>query len=273
MALLSSQGSTASSMEKKTGGNLEIRGWLDASKERTEIDLKLQLLLASFDPPQMDGVSWQRLADQDWQESWKRHFKPQIIGNRLLVLPSWLSQPADTLDRLIIHMDPEMAFGSGSHESTRGCLEALERCAHQGGLTSLLDLGTGSGILAIAGVLLGADQVTATDFDPIAVETSQKNGRINQVADKMEVLLTSDVPPGPFQTIVANILAPVLIDKAGEISHSLLPGGSLILSGILETQATEVCEAYRAHGFVNIEIFHLGEWVTIQAEKNEGGGC
>ncbi|MBF0195843.1 MAG: 50S ribosomal protein L11 methyltransferase, partial [Magnetococcales bacterium] len=212
------------------------------------------------------SILWHKVEEKDWANSWKEHAKAIPTGERLLILPSWIEDNPD-LSRKIIRMDPEMAFGSGSHETTRGCLEALERISDNGALGSVLDMGTGSGILAIGAVLLGADTVTAVDNDPIAVETAFKNCKINKVENNINLLQSSTPPPGPFVAVVANILAVVLVDIRDSLVGVLAPGGSLVLSGILVEQADEVINAYEKCGLVKVDTLPIGEWVTLVFTK------
>ncbi|MBF0622993.1 MAG: 50S ribosomal protein L11 methyltransferase [Magnetococcales bacterium] len=254
-----------------------VRGYFEESVDQSAIESKVALLLTTLGLKDLPKVRWVALEDQDWQESWKQHFKPLPIGETVLVLPSWL-EPPEHNQRKIIRIDPEMAFGSGSHETTQGCLEALERHAKVGPLGHVLDLGTGSGILTIGALLLGADMVTATDNDPIAVETCNKNVQANwphATAAPLTALHTETIPPGQYDTIVANILAPVLLaflhpnlvqnQQQPGISTVLKPDGSVILSGILVEQITEIAEACKRVD-LNINQQHiLGDWAVLVA--------
>ncbi|MEO5378379.1 MAG: 50S ribosomal protein L11 methyltransferase [Magnetococcus sp. DMHC-6] len=254
--------------DPEKSGLKTFQAWFEGSdQQRAAIDLKLRLLLAAMGLLSDVQMGWKSLIDRDWQEAWKKEYRPLPIGNRLLVLPTWLTVPEGN-HRHVLRMDPEMAFGSGSHETTRGCLEALEYVADQpNGLGSVLDMGTGSGILAIGAVLLGARSVLATDNDPQAITTSQKNCLLNQVDTQVEIQFTADLPKQRFQTVVANILAPVLIEKSYEIAQSVASGGTLILAGILESQFEEVLQAYKKQELHQFKTTLLGEWAIITAQK------
>jgi ribosomal protein L11 methyltransferase len=235
--------------------------------DKNEIAVGISLIIAANNM-EISAVSidWLSVEDKDWANAWKEHAKPIPTGQQLLILPSWLEAgPGNS--RKIIRMDPEMAFGSGSHETTRGCLEAFEKIANQRALGHVLDMGTGSGVLAIGAILLGADRVTAVDNDPIAVETAIKNCQINRADSNISVVLSELPPSGPFATIVANILADVLIDIRTSLIEVLASGGSLILSGILVEQADDVIAAYKKCGLLQIDTLHLGEWVTLVFTK------
>lgn len=245
-----------------------IKGYVEDSDLEAWI-LHLQLLLVargeSFD--KLD-IEWNTLEDENWQESWKKHTQPVATGRQLLVLPHWWQKdPNET--RQIIRLDPEMAFGSGAHETTRACLEALEKIADNGGIGRLLDMGTGSGILAIGAVLLGAHHVVAVDCDPVAVETARKNSRSNAVDDKITFLQADTPPEGPFSTVVANILANILIEIRTKLIAVLAPGGRLVLSGILTEQANEVTDAYTQEGMMIKDVLPMGEWTTLTLCKTE----
>ena len=194
----------------------QYKGYFEATVNRRAVELAIRALLLSQGERGDSEVHWLALEEQDWQGHWKRFFTPILLGKRLLVLPSWLPPPAGTGERLILRMDPEMAFGSGRHETTQGCLEALERLADQGALGHVLDMGTGSGILLIGAMLLGAESGMGVDVDPVAVETCERNCRLNLAErtgywQRLAFRQADQLPPGPFQTVVANILAPDLI--------------------------------------------------------------
>ena len=240
-----------------------IKGYFQAP-DKEQLTLQLQLLLVAHGVALADAaVQWFSLEEKDWANSWKEHIKPVATGKRLLILPSWLEQNSSESQRSVLRMDPEMAFGSGSHETTRGCLEALEIIADNGSIGHLLDVGTGSGILAIGAVLLGAKQVTAFDNDIIAVETALKNCKINQVDSKINLVQAEKPPVGQFSTIVANILADVLVGMREPIVEALAPTGTLILSGILDTQGAEVTAAYIEAGLQQTNSLVMGEWMTL----------
>lgn len=244
-----------------------LRGYFDAACQQQAIDTQTRLFLSAMGlPVGPDALQWEKLEEQDWQETWKEHFHAMPVGKRLLVLPTWLEPPPDH-GRMLLRIDPQMAFGTGSHETTAGCLAALERRAEVAPLGSVLDLGTGSGILAIAAALLGADAITATDNDPVAVEICQKNCLLNHVDQKVSTRLAEHVPPGFFHTITANILAQPLMDLAPAIVQALHPGGHLILSGLLTDQEEMVRETYQPLGFSAITAWHSGEWVVLTADK------
>ena len=205
-----------------------------------------------------------RVAEEDWAHAWKQYFKPQRIGRRLVVKPSWeefAAQPED----LILEMDPGMAFGTGLHATTRLCLRALEEIVTPG--ARVADVGTGSGILAVAAIRLGAARVEATDNDPLAVDIARQNAARNGVDDRITVAEATQPPTGPFDIVVANILPDVILGMADSLVAATRPGGTLIVSGIIEPRADEVRAGLTERGLSVLESPIEGEWVAIVAQR------
>ena len=204
------------------------------------------------------------IPDQDWNESWKKGFTPLDVGEHFTILPPWEDKRSGRI-KLII--DPGMAFGTGHHETTRSCLVLMERYDGKTGKGRFLDLGTGTGLLAIAASKLGYEQVVAVDTDPLAIEASRKNLELNQVVN-IELREGSIIEaPGTFDCIVANIISSVLILLAHEIASCLRPSGVAIVSGILADQADEVIRAYAQTGLKFIESFPDDKWVSLVLRK------
>lgn len=202
------------------------------------------------------------IADEDWSEGWKRDFRPIDVG-RVRVRPSWIDEPPPP-GAVEVVLDPGMAFGTGSHPTTALCLAALSELLGARPGASVLDVGTGSGLLAIAARKLGAGRVVAIDNDPVAVEVARENAARNGAA------LEADGTPverleGRFELVVANILANVLVDLAAPIAARLAPGGALLLSGVLTTQEEEVRRAYLALGLAPLAASDRreGEWSLL----------
>jgi ribosomal protein L11 methyltransferase len=210
---------------------------------------------------------------QDWMQKWKEGFEAVEIGERLIVAPSW-KLPASNADRVVIQIDPGMAFGTGTHETTRLCLEAIERHWRGG---CLLDVGTGTGILAIAAALLSPEpaprtrrgvRVVAIDVDPQAVEVARENTEINKVSDLIEL---REAQPGQFagegfDVVVANLTAEVIVDLMNDLAACLAPRGLMILSGILIELAADVERALVTSGFAITERHEAGEWSALVAQ-------
>lgn len=241
----------------------------DIARMRQEIIASLrQLNLPDSGLRRVDSLT---IADQDWLAEWKKGYEPVEIGNRMIVSPSWKRDQVAGTDRIIIQIDPGMAFGTGTHETTRGCLEMLEKHWRGG---SLLDVGTGTGILAIAAIKLHPGSiVTGFDVDPEAITVAEENAAINCVGDeiRLEVNRLSSYAGRQFDVVVANLTADVIIPLAGEFPEVIKPGGMLIVSGILTEQGDEVLEALRSEGFEMIEAKPDGEWVTFTLKSVSSG--
>ena len=204
--------------------------------------------------------------DADWVEGWKAGYVPQRIG-RVVIVPSWLDEPVAD-GELAIRLDPGMAFGTGLHPTTRGCLQLLQDLAPMP--RSLLDVGTGSGILALAALQLGTERAICIDTDPVAIDAARANAEANSLADRVELRLgTLPAAPAadPFPLVVANLVAALLVELAGPLAAHTQPGGVLRASGIIEPRADEVTDALAAAGFVERARLHDGEWISLRLER------
>ena len=212
------------------------------------------------------GGALAEVPDEDWGEGWKRHFVPLDVG-RVRIRPSWIDAPAPE-GAVEVVLDPGMAFGTGSHATTSLCLAALSDLLHHRPGASVLDVGTGSGILAIAARKLGARRVAANDDDPKAVEVARENAAKNGV-DVEIVAEPLDRVGGVFDVVVANILANTLVELAPGIAAKLAPGGVVLLSGILGGQEAEVRAAYVARGLAPLPggDRREGEWSLLALER------
>ncbi|WP_230125839.1 50S ribosomal protein L11 methyltransferase, partial [Pseudomonas sp. Bi70] len=206
----------------------------------------------------------ERIEDQDWERSWMDGFAPMRFGQRLWIVPSWHEAPQP--DAVNLLLDPGLAFGTGTHPTTSLCLQWLDGQALEG--CSVLDFGCGSGILAIAALLLGAPRAVGTDIDPQALEASRDNAGRNGIADeRFPVYLPADLPQEPADVVVANILAGPLVSLAPQITRLVKSGGRLALSGILAEQAEEVRAAYAAD-FQLDPTATLDGWVRISGVRH-----
>ncbi len=200
------------------------------------------------------------LEDQDWERAWMENFHPMRFGEHLWILPHGRQLPDDAVDPVVVHLDPGLAFGSGTHPTTALCLRWLDSQDLAG--KSLVDFGCGSGILAIAALRLGAASALGIDHDPQALTASAQNAKDNGVADRL-TLVGSNTPVGEQADIViANILASILIELAEKIGELVRPGGQIALSGILAEQAGAVMEAF-SDMFELEEPYQLDDWVLI----------
>lgn len=219
-------------------------------------------------------VSAARVAREDWAESWKRHFKPLAIGRHLLVLPSW-SRRQPRRGQAVVILDPGLSFGTGNHPTTRFCLEELARARTTHGKRSLLDVGCGSGILAICAVKLGYDIVEAFDFDPAAVRVAAANAEQNQVRSRLKLNQAdlNDLPLRPIKTydvVCANLTADLLVGHTRKLARLVALDGRLALAGILATQFTEVRAAFAKEGFRMIRSRAQGEWRSGAFRRSSG---
>ncbi|MCL5959993.1 MAG: 50S ribosomal protein L11 methyltransferase [Chloroflexi bacterium] len=263
-------------------GYLPIDGEVVARVQRIEESLWHLRLLRPIGPLQTREV-----AEEDWQESWKQFFHVHRVGRRIIIKPTWQQCDPEPND-VVIDLDPGMAFGTGLHPTTQLCLIDLEERLSPG--MWVLDLGTGSGILAIAAAKLGAAGVLAVDVDSVAVEVARQNVELNKVGDRVEVRrgslpLDSDTEPAAsggaggsrghlrFDLVVANIIASVIRDLSAEIARALRPGGLVVASGILQEKVAGVEESLAANGLELISRQASGEWVALIARKAiEGDG-
>lgn len=201
--------------------------------------------------------------EEDWENNWKKYYKPHKIGESIVVKPIWENYEAKK-DDIIVELDPGMAFGTGTHETTRMCIKALEKYIKSE--YTVFDIGTGSGILSIASSKLGAKEVTGVDLDPVAVESASKNVEYNHIKN-VNILHGDlmDVVKGKANIIVANIIADVIISLADQVKNFMLPEGIFICSGIIMDRKEDVVKKLKETGFKIQEINEDGEWVCIVA--------
>jgi ribosomal protein L11 methyltransferase len=207
--------------------------------------------------------------EEDWAEAWKEHFPVMRVGQRIVIRPTWREHAAAPAD-VVISLDPGMAFGTGLHPTTRLCLAGIERWGEDALLSDarVLDVGTGSGILAIAAALLGASYVLGVDTDPLAVATARANAAANGLADLIEARTGSLplAPPTQFHLVVANLISGLLIDLAPELAATLRPGGRLLAGGIYRDRESEVKSAFQSAGLGMVGRMAEEDWVALEAE-------
>ncbi|MBQ2676005.1 MAG: 50S ribosomal protein L11 methyltransferase [Clostridia bacterium] len=211
-------------------------------------------------------VSTSGISEEDWANNWKQFFKPTPVGEKLFILPEW--EPQVETDRKIIHIDPGAAFGTGTHATTRLCMEALEKHIKSG--DDVLDIGCGSGILSIAAMLVGANSVTGVDIDPLAVKTARENGLKNNMQEPEYTMIQGDLADkitAKYDVCLANIVADVIIRLCDNISDYLKDGGYFITSGIIDVREDEVVDAILGIGFEIVERYECGGWVCMVAKK------
>jgi len=232
---------------------MEVDGEADEARRRAQ--LTAAMLLAGLEAADFTLAT---LEQHGWETAWQKDWKAMPVGERLWVRPSFCEGPVD--GRLDIVLDPGMAFGTGTHPTTRLCLEAVERICLRQPPATLLDMGAGSGLLAIAALKLGAASALAVDMEQDSVDACHANADINAVA--LDVLLADTPPQQQFDLVVANILAAPLVWMATELSACV--ADHLILSGLLTTQVDDVCSAYTAEGLVEVRRDSLEEWASVE---------
>ena len=212
--------------------------------------------------------------DKDWINNWKQYFH-QFYVDDILIIPSWEEVKPEDKDKMIIHIDPGTAFGTGMHETTQLCMRQLKKYVNKD--TQILDVGTGSGILSIAALKLGAAHAVGTDLDPCAISAVKENLEANAVpVTDMDMILGNiiddktiqdEVGYEKYDIVVANILADVLIPLTPVILHQMKKGGLYITSGIIDDKEESVVAAVKAAGLEVLEVTHQGEWVSVTARK------
>lgn len=235
----------------------------EAAPAAVEATERLLWHLQAFGLRPVGELQVRSVGDADWIDAWKAGYVPQRIG-RVVIVPSWLDESVGP-DEVSLRLDPGMAFGTGLHPTTRGCLTLLQEISPMPSV--VLDVGSGSGILALAALRLGAEQAVCYDTDPLAVEATLANAAANDLADGVTARAGS-LPPKPagepYRLVVANLVAAVLIELAEALAAHTAPRGMLMASGIIEGRAHEVLAALTAAGFVLERRLDDGEWVSLR---------
>ena len=225
--------------------------------------------LQAFGLRPIGDLSARIVHEADWANAWKAHFPVLQVGRRIVIRPTWRRHRRQP-DDVVLALDPGMAFGTGLHPTTRLCLAALESLADRGAINGarVLDVGSGSGILSIAAGLLGARSVLAVDVDPIAVEASAANARRNRLARVIRAREGSAPSgEGPFDVVLANLIASLLVTLADGLAADLRPGGTLLASGIFSNREAEVAAAFEARGLSVARRWAEGDWVAIEVAR------
>ncbi len=256
----------------RLGGDVTVRAYFsqghDPEKLAAEIREGLESISRYLDVG-MGFDGFDTVDEQDWSEAWKKYYKPFHISESVVVKPSWEEYTAKD-GEIVVELDPGMAFGTGTHETTRMCAQLLEAYIKEG--DHVLDVGCGSGILSIIAAKLGASRVGAVDTDEVAVRVTKENCSVNGVDRCVSVYrgVLSDLPTAKADVIVANIIADVIIGLSGVVGGYLRKGGILIVSGIIRERRQEVAEAYESRGFDLVRTEEMGEWVAMVWQM--GGG-
>lgn len=248
-----------------------IIGFLPDADTTDIIIAKIQNRLAALAPLQIKTrTTIETIDEKDWAEAWKSHFNVTRITDRIVIKPAWKSHsplPGD----IVIHLDPGMAFGTGTHPTTAMCLKLIEDFLNPG--ASFLDVGCGSGILMIAAAKLGAENLTGLDTDPIATGVTRENLGINKVEPGGYTLYTAPLDQTPkiaYDMVAANIIAQVVVDIAGEIKDRMAPDGISILSGIIRERRPDVLYALAANNLKIVRELNEDEWVALAVMHQSG---
>ena len=213
-------------------------------------------------------ISWQLVQDEDWADNWKQYFHTDKVGKRIVIKPTWedyLAQPDD----IVVELDPGAAFGTGTHPTTAMCIRSLEELVKRD--MRVFDVGTGSGVLAIVAAKLGARDVTAMDYDKMAVQVAAENIKQNQVDDVVKTGVSDILKSftGKADLIVANIIADIIIELFDELDEYLAPGGKLLVSGIITERLNDVTEACQLHGFSVRDVTVEKGWAAMVINRGE----
>lgn len=260
-------------------GPIVVRAYLEMDDQIEETRQKLEeslFYLGMIQP--LPAPVYKQIADQNWMEAWKQHYQPIPIGRRLIIVPVWLDSPEP--ERIPVKIDPGMAFGTGTHPTTQLCLGLIENWFEQSKIANrksniVIDVGCGSGILSIAALKLGATAALGVDIDAESVRNSRENADKNGIGEEFIIAQGSvtEVLEGKFAfrqapLVVANILAPIIIRLFGDgLADLAEPGGTVVLSGILQEQEQKVLEAAQARGLVLSEREQMGDWVALSLSK------
>ncbi len=264
---------------ERQGDNCLIKGYLPKFQAQSldlaalSLWLRQDAICFGSSPPELH---WHIIDEEDWSSSWKQYWHPQDIGDRFLINPAWLPMPENS-ERLIIKLDPGVAFGTGNHATTQLCLESLEMRlsdATQAENLVIADIGCGSGILSIGALLLGAKKTYAVDTDPLAVESTISNRTLNGV--NPERLLTAqgsvdvlaELIEQPVDGIVCNILADVIIELIPSMTPLVKPKTWAIFSGILVEQSKSVADALEKNGWIVATLWKRKEWSCLNVRRN-----
>jgi ribosomal protein L11 methyltransferase len=232
--------------------------------------MRQDALCLGLNPP---VVQWNLIDEEDWASSWKVHWKPQEIGDRFLINPAWLPKPES--DRIIVQLEPGVAFGTGDHPTTQLCLEALEmRLGENPQEIAIADIGCGSGILSVGALLLGAKKAYAVDTDPLAVKATQENIVLNHLNPEQLIVAEGSVPklgeivPEPVDGLVCNILAEVIIDIIPQWQPLVKQSTWGILSGILLEQAKPVADTLEENGWIVAALWKRQDWCCLNIRRS-----
>lgn len=248
-----------------------VKAYLSATSFLAETVEEIKLAIANlvnFDINIGDNVmTMSEVNEEDWATAWKQYYHPVKISERFTIVPTWEDYTPVSTDELIIELDPGMAFGTGTHPTTVMCLQALEKVVAEG--DSVIDIGTGSGVLSIGAAMLGAKSVHALDLDEVAVIAARENIALNKVDDTVEVFQGNllDTVKEPGDVVVANILAEIIMSFTDDAFTIVKPGGLYVTSGIIGAKKEDVKASLQASGFIIEEVLMMEDWVAIISRR------
>ncbi|MDP5273074.1 50S ribosomal protein L11 methyltransferase [Chengkuizengella axinellae] len=259
-------------------GDAEIKAYFSQDVEMDELKESLSIFLNNLKKLNINvgkaDINSKVVNEEDWANAWKQYFKPVRITERITIKPTWENYEASD-NEAIVELDPGMAFGTGTHATTALCLKALEKAQIEG--KNVIDVGTGSGILSIAAMKLGANHVLALDLDPVAVSSAKENVRINDLTEKIDVELSDLLQviqknqteqQTKVRVVVANILAEIILTFIDDVYNVLEDGGLYIASGIIKQKEADVVQALEKAHFKILERLEQEDWVVITAQKS-----
>jgi ribosomal protein L11 methyltransferase len=256
----------------KMGTDVKVKGYF-ANEEFNEEKLKtIQSRVNQLDEFGLNKgpgiIETKDVFDEDWANAWKQYYKPVKAGEKIVIKPTWEEYQVQAGD-LVIEMDPGMAFGTGTHETTVMCIKLLEKYVTPDSV--VFDVGSGSGILGISAVKLGAKHVECVDIDNVACKVAKENAEHNNVVDKLDVKCGNllDVVKEKADVIVANIIADIIIGFTADAWKAINPGGIFISSGIIKDRRDEVLDKISSSDFEVLEVLEMGEWCAIAAERKD----
>lgn len=241
---------------------VSISGYMETNENVIEVTEHLKIML-----PQDALVEVISINEDDWANNWRKYYHPIHVGKNLVIKPSWIDYEKQE-NEIIVELDPGMAFGTGTHETTRMCMAHLEKYIDEN--SRVLDVGCGSGILSITSLLIGAKEVMGVDIDPVAVKVAIENGEMNNFKEPRYTIKRGnlvDEAQGKYDVIVANIIADVIIGVCGDVKQFIADEGVFISSGIIVDRRDDVKKAFDEAGYTIIDEVNEGEWVSFVCKK------
>lgn len=259
-------------------GTAKIHCYFDEEEDLEQITMKIQAMLHRLSEFMEIGegtISFDKTKEEDWVNNWKKFFKPIRLDEQIVIKPTWETLEDQTEDTVVVEIDPGTAFGTGSHETTKLCIQGMKPYIKED--TRILDVGCGSGILSIIALKLGAGHAVLTDIDPHAISASEENFEVNHIEEKRFEIYRGNVLDDPefskslgqkcYPLVVANILADVISPLIEMVDQFLTEDGVFVISGIIDTKEQEISEKLLNYGFEILETRRMKDWVSMTAKK------